>query len=215
MAAQSDPLGCCQIFDARRARSDARRYRKKGLDGHARRLVDHLRQRGVAGAALLEIGGGVGAIGIELLRAGAARATNVELSPGYEAEAGALLAERGLTDRVERRVLDFAARPEAVGRADVVVMHRVVCCYPEMERLVAPAAARAGRLLALTFPRDAWWVRWGIAAANLYERLRRRAFRIYLHPPAAILAAAEAGGLSATFDRTGPLWRSVVFERRR
>jgi hypothetical protein len=213
MAAASDPLGCCQVFDVQRARSDARRYRKKGLDGHARRLVGHLRDRGIAGAALLEIGGGVGAIGIELLQAGAARATNVELSPGYEAEAGALLAERGLIGRVDRRVLDFAARPEAVGRADVVVMHRVVCCYPEMERLVAPAAERAGRLLALTFPRDAWWVRWGVAAANLYERLRRRAFRIYLHPPAAILAAAEAGGLSATFDRTGPLWRSVVFER--
>jgi magnesium-protoporphyrin O-methyltransferase len=214
MAAGPDPLGCCQLFDARRARSDARRYRRKGLDGHARPLVDYLRPR-VAGATLLEIGGGVGAVGIELLRAGAARATNVELSPGYEAEAAALLAERGLADRVGRRVLDFAARPDAVAPADVVVMHRVVCCYPDMVGLVGPAADRAGRLLGLTFPRGAWWVRWGIAAENLYQRLRGRAFRAYLHPPAAIVATAESRGLRTAFDHTGLFWRSVVLTRPR
>jgi hypothetical protein len=212
MAAASDPFGCCHVFDATRARSDARRYRKKGLGGDARPIVDYLRP-GVAGASLLEVGGGVGAIGIELLRAGATLATNVELSPAYEAEAAALLAERGLADRVERRILDFARQPEMVEPADVVVMHRVVCCYPDMPRLVGPAAERARRLLALTFPRDAWWVRWGIAGANLYERLRRRAFRVYLHPPAAVIATAEARGLRPVYDRTGPLWRSVVLER--
>ena len=212
MAAASDRFGCCRMFDAGRACSDARRYRKKGLGGDARPIVEYLRTR-VDGASLLEVGGGVGAIAIELLRAGATRATNVELSPAYEAEAAALLAERGLAGRVERRVLDFALEPEKVESADVVVMHRVVCCYPDMPRLVVPAADRAARLLALTFPREAWWVRWGIAGANLYERLRRHNFRVYLHAPAEIIAAAESRGLRPVFDRTGPLWRWVVLER--
>jgi hypothetical protein len=212
VAAGVDSFGCCRVFDERRARSDARRYRKKGLDGDARPIVEYLRPR-VDGATLLEVGGGVGTIAIELLRAGAARATNVELSPGYESEAAALLAESGLADRVERRVLDFALRPEAVAGADIVVMHRVVCCYPDMARLVVPAAERAGRLLALTFPREAWWVRVALQLYNLYERLRRRAFRVYLHPPDAILAAAGSRGLHPAFDRTGPFWRWVVLER--
>jgi magnesium-protoporphyrin O-methyltransferase len=92
-------------------------------------------------------------------------------------------------------------------------MHRVVCCYPDMAGLVGPAAERAGRLLALTFPRAAWWVRGGIAAENLYQRLRGRSFRAFLHPPAAIVATAESKGLRTAFDRTGPIWRSVVLER--
>ena len=33
-------------------------------------------------------------------------------------------------------------------------MHRVVCCYPDGEALVAAAAWRAGRLLIFSFPRS-------------------------------------------------------------
>ena len=46
---------------------------------------------GLEGATVLEIGGGVGEIQIELLKSGAARAVNLELSPAYEAEATELL----------------------------------------------------------------------------------------------------------------------------
>ena len=52
---------------------------------------------------MLEVGGGVGAIELEFLAAGAERATNIELSGEYEDEAATLLAERGLTERVDRR----------------------------------------------------------------------------------------------------------------
>ena len=38
----------------------------------------------VQGASVLDVGGGIGAIDLELLEAGAARATNIELSGGYE-----------------------------------------------------------------------------------------------------------------------------------
>jgi hypothetical protein len=56
----------------------------------------HLRP--VEGKTLLEVGGGIGAIEIELLKAGMARAINVELTPTYEAAARELLVEAGLTD---------------------------------------------------------------------------------------------------------------------
>ena len=59
----------------------AARYRKRGLDKTARRMVDLLAERGVQGSTVLEIGGGVGEIQLELLRRGAASATNLELSP--------------------------------------------------------------------------------------------------------------------------------------
>src|SRR2546422_4552891 len=99
--------GCCNPTDYRRlfsrkfASRDARRYRKRGLTGTSRTLVELAGD--VRGATVLDVGGGIGAIELELLAAGAARATNVELSGGYEEEATELIATRGLSDRVERR----------------------------------------------------------------------------------------------------------------
>ena len=104
--------GCCvpeseyrRFFRTGIARRDARRFRKRGLDKVSRRLADAVVPLGVDGARVLEGGGGIGAIQIELLEAGAAEATNVELSDAYEGEAESLLRERGLVGRVERRGL--------------------------------------------------------------------------------------------------------------
>ena len=98
---------------------------------------------------MLEVGGGIGAIEIELLRAGVTRAMNVELTPTYEEAAGELLRESGLADRVERRVLDFVETGADVEAADFVVLNRVICCYPDMPRLTAAAAKRVRRTLVL------------------------------------------------------------------
>ena len=67
-------------------------------------MVEFLEQRGVEGATVLEIGGGVGEIQIELLKRGATRAANLELSPAYEEEAKRLLRDLALraTSRTAR-----------------------------------------------------------------------------------------------------------------
>ncbi|HET8568233.1 MAG TPA: methyltransferase, partial [Candidatus Limnocylindria bacterium] len=156
-----------------------------------------------------EVGGGVGALGIELLRAGAARVVNVELSPAYEDEALALLRERRLEERVERRVADAAAGE--LPQADVVVLHKVVCCYPDAAALVAASARSARRALALTFPRDTWWVRAVIRAIDVVLALRRRAYRAYAHSAALVLGAAT--GMRVVHDAEDLVWRCVVLER--
>src|SRR5262245_42486040 len=99
-----DPRGCDRLFNRRFASRVARRYRVKGRDATAARMVSFLRGLGVDGATVLEIGGGVGEIQIELLKAGAARATNLELSPAYDEEARTLIREAGFEGRVERRI---------------------------------------------------------------------------------------------------------------
>ena len=129
-----------------------KRYRKRGLDRTARRMVEFLEQRGIEGASVLEIGGGIGEIQIELLKRGAARSVNLELSPAYDEEAKQLLREAALEDRAERRLHDIAVEPDGVESADIVVLHRVVCCYPDYERLLGAAAQRAGRLLVFSYP---------------------------------------------------------------
>src|SRR5215210_5878891 len=137
-----DPRGCDRFFGTRFARRVARRYRKRGLGGTERRMVEFLEREGLEGATVLEVGGGVGELHVELLKRGADRAVNLELSPAYDGEARRLLAEAGLEGRVERRIHDIAVAPDEVEPADVVVLHRVVCCYPDYERLLGAAAER-------------------------------------------------------------------------
>jgi 2-polyprenyl-3-methyl-5-hydroxy-6-metoxy-1,4-benzoquinol methylase len=206
-------LGCADFFDEKLARKDARRYRRKGLDGTAREIVAVLNERGVEGASVLEIGGGTGTLQLELLRGGARRAVNLELSRGYDAVARELAEEAGLADRIERRVADIAERPNEIAPADVVVLHRVVCCYPWPERLVSSAASHAQRLLVLSFPRRNALSRLWVWSLNLFLRLRGRGFKSFVHPPETIRAAAVAAGLRRVHEHRGRVWHVAAFER--
>jgi 2-polyprenyl-3-methyl-5-hydroxy-6-metoxy-1,4-benzoquinol methylase len=208
MSGCCDPRGCDRFFGGRFARRVAGRYRRRGLDRTAARMVAFLERQGIAGASVLEIGGGVGEIHLELLRRGARHAVNLELSPAYDAEAARLAAEAGVEGRVERRLHDIAVAPEAIAPADVVVLHRVVCCYPDYERLLGAAAARARRLVVFSHPRRNALSRLVVAAENLALRLGRREFRVFLHPPPAMLAILAEHGLEPAFEHRGVAWEA-------
>ncbi|MBC9819990.1 bifunctional 2-polyprenyl-6-hydroxyphenol methylase/3-demethylubiquinol 3-O-methyltransferase UbiG [Terrabacter sp. MAHUQ-38] len=207
--------GCCEragynrMFGARFSRHLARRYRRRGLDRTATRMVEFLSDHGVAGATVLEIGGGVGAIQLELLRRGAARATNLELADSYDADAAVLAAEAGVADRISRRQVDLARSPEAVEQHDIVVLHRVVCCYPDHEKLLTAAADHAARLLVFSHPPRNPLVRSITAVENLWFRVRGIAFRTYAHDPAAMTAAARRPHLVVTYRHRGMSWHIV------
>ena len=208
-----EPGGYDKVFSGRFAERMARRYRRRGLSPSARALVGFVAERGVQGATVLEIGGGVGEVQVELLRRGAARAVNLELAAGYEAEAAQLLRRTGLDGRVERRFLDIAQSPGQVETADVVVLHRVVCCYPDYQRLLAAAGSKAGRLLVFSHPPRNPMTRAALWLENLLRRLRGDTFRSFVHPPAEMLAALEAVGLRDTFRWRGLGWCVVGLER--
>ena len=213
MGACCSGRGYDEFFDDKVARRDAKRYRKKGVDAAARRVVDLVRARGVEGATVLEIGGGVGGIQLELLKAGAARATNVELSPAYDRYAEELAHEAGVAERVTRVLADVASDGADVEPADVVVMHRVVCCYPDHEALVGAAAARARRLLVLAYPPRNVLSRAAVVVVNAFLRIARRDFRTFVHPPREIVAAASARGLRVVASDRKRVWLISALER--
>jgi len=208
-----NPRGCDQFFSPRFARRVARRYRKRGADKTARQMIGFLEQRGIEGATVLELGGGIGEIEIELLKRGAAHAVNLELSPAYDEEARTLLQEGGLADKAERRLRDIAVDGESIEPADVVVLHRVVCCYPDYERLLTAAAEHARRLLVFSYPRRNPISRLVVDAQNVVFRLLRKEFRTFAHPPAAMLNVLAARGLRLTFDHHGLVWQVAGLER--
>jgi magnesium-protoporphyrin O-methyltransferase len=176
-------------------------------------MVEFLEQRGLVGSTVIEVGGGVGEIEIELLKRGAAHAVNLELSTAYDAEAVELLREAGVGLRVERRIQDIAADSAGIEPADIVVLHRVVCCYPDYERLLGAAADHARRLLVFSHPPRNLLSRLLLASQNLVFRLRRMEFRTFAHPPAEMLATLEGRGLQHTFTHRGLVWHVAGLER--
>ena len=207
MAGCCDPRGCDEFFGDKFARRVAKRYRKRGLDKTSKRIVAFLERSGVQGATVLEIGGGVGEIQLELLKRGAASAINLELSTAYDVEARRLLREAGIDEgRVERRRHDIAEDPEGVEPADVVVLHRVVCCYPDYERLLGAAASHARHALVFSHPPRNLASRAFIAMQGVALRLGRKEFRAFAHPPLAMLDVCRSHGLSATDAHRGLVW---------
>lgn len=210
---------CCyageyaEFFSERAARRTARGYLRLGLRGSARDLVDAVVDAGVAGATILEVGGGVGGIHVDLLERGAATATNVELSPSWEGPAARVRTHKGLQDRVDRRVGDFVILAEELSSADIVILHRVLCCYPDWPAMLGAAMARSTRMVAWTVPVDRRRTRAAIATGNALLRARGREFRAFVHSPGRMIQALEAAGFRVRFDRAGVVWRTVAAER--
>ena len=208
-----EPEGYSATFSDRFARRMARRYRRRGLSPAARAIVSFLTDRGIDGANILEIGGGVGELHVELLRRGAARATNLEISTSYEPEARRLLERSGLAARVDRRFLDIAQASDEVESADVVVLHRVVCCYPDYERLLGAAGGKADRLLVFSHPPRNLVTRALFAGENFMRRVKGDTFRAFVHPPAELVNVAGRSGLRNTYTWRGIGWCVVGLER--
>ncbi|MCH6468717.1 class I SAM-dependent methyltransferase [Sinomonas terrae] len=205
-----DPRGYDAIFDARFSKAVARRYGRKGLGPVEQGMVDFLASAGIEGASVLEIGGGVGEIQLELLRRGAARATNLELSAGYEDDARRLAAAAGLEGRVQRRLgVDIAEAPDDVEPADVVVLHRVVCCYPDYARLLGTAADHARRALVFSYPTANPVSRLFIRSMNAMLNASGRSFRGYVHPPEAMVDVVRSRGLVPRYRKDRPVWHLV------
>jgi magnesium-protoporphyrin O-methyltransferase len=201
------------VFRPRYARKTLRRYRKKGLDEIEQGMVASVPAHELDGARILEIGGGVGTIQAELLAAGADRGEIVELVSAYEPYARELAHEKGIESRSTFRVADILEEPDAVAPADIVVLNRVVCCSPEGVRLTAVAASHAERMLLLSFPRDRFLVRVVSRVMNATMRLMGRSFRTFLHPPASLLAAAQAHGLVLAATGHQIAWEFAVLRR--
>ena len=203
------PHGCDELFGERFARRSLRRYRKKGLDETAAELRDFLAARG--GRSALEIGGGVGALVAELVRGGVEQGRLVEVVPGYEPFARELFAEAGVD--VDFRLVDLVAEPEAVEPADLVALNRVVCCTPDGPELLAAAAGRTRVALALSYPRNRAAIRLFVKLQNLFFRIARRRFRVFVHPHDTLVEAATSHGLRLVHERNGRIWTTVGFQR--
>lgn len=200
-------------FNQREAANKLADYRKHGPIRSTRLLIAALLEAGVRDRTLLDIGGGVGAVQVELLKAGARAAVSVDASPAYLDAAQQEARRQGLSNRVEFHQGDFVELADDIPPADIVTLDRVICCYHDMPALVRRSADHARQLYGLVYPRDATWVRLGLRLENLFQRLKGSPFRVFAYPTTAVEAVLRDRGLRRQFHRYTGVWQIAVYGR--
>jgi magnesium-protoporphyrin O-methyltransferase len=195
--------GCCtpKTLSRRRSRNEP--------------LADAIEEAGIPSMRVLEIGCGAGELARELAQRGATSVTGLDLSPESVALASREAAAEGLSDKVRFEVGNGATEPLAPH--DVVVMNRVICCYPRAQELITHTSDAALQVFAFTVPRNEgalrlYW-RVGFWVENTYHALRRRQFRAYVHDLGNIDRWLRDQGLTPAqrFSRRG--WLHAVYVR--
>ena len=143
---------CCgadKIFDEKSARKQLKRYLKRGPRKTTRKLIESILSTMNGASSLLEVGGGIGCVQVELLRNGIERVTNVDASSGYHIVAKELAEKEGFIGKISYHEGDFMDHVKSLEKHDVVVMDKVICCYPHMDDLLYEAIGRTNDVLAL------------------------------------------------------------------
>lgn len=203
--------GIAQEFDERRARRELKRYRRKGPARTTRMLLEAVESLGIEGRSFLDVGGGIGVIQHELMDAGATGGTQVDGSPAYLTVAREEAARRGHGESVEYWGGDFVDLVPLVGSADVVTLDRVICCYPDMPALVGASASKARAVYGLVFPREHLFNRMTFGLINLVQTLRRRPFKVYLHPTDGVEGRLKSLGFRKQLHRQSALWQVHLY----
>ena len=200
------------FYNARKATSELRSYRKKGPIPSTKMLIDALTTEGVEGATVLDIGGGIGALQHELLAAGAALVTSVDASDAYIQTARDESERRGLSGRVTYHHGDFLELARTIPPADIVTLDRVINVCPDWKRLIHLSAARARHLYGLVYPRDTLPVRMVVNVMNLL--VWRGPVHASVPSPYVIDRLTSQAGLVRLFSKTTGPWQVAVYRRR-
>jgi SAM-dependent methyltransferase len=200
-------------YDGEGAEADLAKWRTCGPHPATRELIEVIRDEGVDGAALLDIGAGVGAVHISLLEAGAATAVDVDASREYLATARAEAERRGLADRVDYRFGDVVELAAGLPATDIVTLDSVICCYPYLPALLGAAVRRNPRLVGLTYPRDVWWMRAYMRIWNLKHAVRRSRARYFIHRHVQVNRLMAELGFANAHEGGTRDWRVVLYGR--
>jgi SAM-dependent methyltransferase len=209
--------GCC--FDEWAASNSKRARKRETAAPITADLLNALDEAGLDGRTLLDVGCGTGDLALAALGRGARSVSGFDLGAGAIANARALAQERGLSDRAVFEVGDGSELP--LPKADVVVLNRVVCCYPSADALLANTLSATRSVFAFTAPVDR-----GIIGAcnrilgwlgNRWYALRSkkfRGFRVFLHDLSEIEGrVVSAGFVPKARQQRRLVWDLRVYER--
>lgn len=214
---EPEPDRCC--FDDWVDHWEKQASKRETVAGVSAHLLDALTETGLDGRTVLDVGCGIGDLAISTLTRGATRATGYDLSGKAIDQARALAGHRGLAERVTFEIGDGSAMD--LPAADVVVLNRVVCCYPDVDALLERTLRASGSVYAFTAPVSRGAVgllnRVTTRLSNLMYRLREkryRGFRTFVHDVRAMDERVRAAGFRPVRrERRRLVWDLAVYAR--
>ncbi|KAA3647075.1 MAG: methyltransferase domain-containing protein [Chloroflexi bacterium] len=213
-------MSCCkqcqgieQTFDDNLALDELKDYQEKGPDETTVWLLERLKEENLESNTLLDIGGGIGTIQLELLQAGVKHATSVDASTAYIKTAREEAERQGLEERITHQYGDFVDIAPELEQADIVTLERVICCYHDMPALVSKSAQLAKRYYGAIYPRDTWWLRIAQRIGGFFLWASRNPFRFFVHPTKEVEGILQSQGFKRIFHRQGFIWQVALFEK--
>ena len=178
-------------------------------------LFGWLRDAGLEGSTIMDVGCGTGEFLVRALEAGATRATGADLSSEAIAMAAELADKAGVRDRADLWVGDAAIEP--LYEHDIFVLDKVICCYPNADALSARSTGAARRVYAFALPESRGF--WGLLARSrwfifgLMEWIQGDRMARFIHDREAVEAKVMAAGFRPV--RTGRqfVWYVGVYAR--
>ncbi|MBE9516385.1 MAG: methyltransferase domain-containing protein [Proteobacteria bacterium] len=189
-----------------------KRFQKKGFEPSQKHLMEGITQAGFQQASILEIGSGVGHLHQSLLEQGAQQAAGIDLAPAMIEEAQQWADDRGLADRTTYIEGDFVTMEEgATLAADITILDKVICCYPDADALVHKSLQKTGRVYAVTYPRQHMLTKIGEKIGIFVMWLFRSCFHPYVHDPQQIEAWITSQGFEKQYESKTLIWLTQVY----
>jgi len=212
-------MGCCQcqgienMFDKKAAKRALKRYLKKGPSKTTGMLLKAIHKTEVKGLEFLDIGGGIGAIQYDLIKAGASSGTSIEASPAYIDLVKEEIHKNNLAELIDFKHGDFTAIASDVNSADIVTLDKVICCYDDMSELVRLSSKLSRKIYAIIYPRDVWWTKLALLFMNFYPIITGSSFRVFIHPTKKVEEIIIRNGLKRDYYATTLFWQVATFTK--
>lgn len=200
-------------FFSRYAGVYARRFRKHGLERVQKLLLEGVRREQVAGTEVLDIGCGVGALHLTLLKEGAVRATGVDMSEGMIATARKFSSDLGVADRAHYVIGDFVEIAESFRESDVTLLDKSVCCYEDVDALVRTSTAKTKRLYALSHPKQNILMEFAFKGHIAFAKFFKWKFHPFWHDWTKMREDIQRLGFELIYSNATPMWQVLVFRR--
>ncbi|HEY6951140.1 MAG TPA: methyltransferase domain-containing protein [Bacteroidota bacterium] len=191
----------------------ARRFRRHGLERMQKLLLRGIPPETVRDSEILDIGCGVGALHLTLLKEGAARAVGVDMSEGMIETAKQFSVDLGVESRAEYVIGDFVEVADSIRKSDVTLLDKSVCCYEDIDTLVRSSTAKTKAIYALSHPRQNLFMELAFKGHIFFAKLFRWKFHPFWHDWRKMREDIRKLGFALVYSNATPMWQVLVFKR--
>ena len=209
----SNTTGTNDFFNSQSKRY-LKQYRKKGLAKEQRLLEAGITGSGIQNKSILEVGCGIGALHLTLMKNGAEKSTGIDISEGMITTAKQLAGEFGFAERTTYHLGDIVQMNGNIPEADIVILDKVVCCYKNVFDLLKVSSEKCRQTYAFSYPNPNILVQISFKGLILIGKLLKWKFYPSWHDWSGLIRTLETYGFKQSYQNSTFMWNVCVLERK-